>query len=99
MLFNDHGSKKASIKVTNLCHVPNSIGKFYQDYVACDVVGMDACYILLRRPWQQDIDATFRGKMNIYMFTWEGKRIAMKPIPPVPKSAKEEKPKFIFICN
>jgi len=33
------------------------------------------------------------------MFAWEGKKIAMKPIPPVPRPAKEEKPKFITICN
>jgi len=33
------------------------------------------------------------------MFAWEGKKIAMKPIPPVPRPAKEEKPKFISICN
>jgi len=25
------------IKVTILCHVPISIGKFYQDFVACDI--------------------------------------------------------------
>ena len=32
------------------------------------------------------------------MFTWEGKRIITKLIPPVPKQAKE-KSKFISICN
>jgi len=32
------------------------------------------------------------------MFSWESKRIAMKPIPPPPKPTKGE-PKFIFICN
>ena len=35
----------------------------------------------------------------MYMFTWEGKRIAMKPIPPPPKPTKGEEPKFISICN
>ena len=50
--------KGPSIKVTNLCHVSISIGKFYQDFVACDVVDMDACHILLGRLWQHDIDAT-----------------------------------------
>jgi len=75
-----------------------SIGKFNQDSVTCDV-DMDACHILLGRPWQHDVDATHCGKRNIYMFTWEGKRITMKPIPHVPKLAKEEKPKFISICN
>jgi len=81
--------KSPCIKVTNLCHVPISIGKFYQDFTTCDIVDMDACHIHSERPWQQDVNATHRGKRNIYMFTWEGKRIAMKLIPPVPKLTKE----------
>ena len=36
-----------SIKVTDHCHVPISIGKFYKDSIACDVIDMDACHILL----------------------------------------------------
>jgi len=71
--------KGPCIKVTNLCQVPISIGKFYQDSVTSDVVDMDACHILLGRPWKYDVDATYQGKRNIYMFMWEGKRIAMKP--------------------
>ena len=42
--------KGPSIKVTEQCHVPISIGKIYQDSVTCDVVDMDACHILLGRP-------------------------------------------------
>jgi len=38
---------------------------------------MDECHTLLRRPWQHDVDATHRDKMNIYMFNWKGKRVAM----------------------
>jgi len=68
--------KGPSIKITGLCYVPISIGKFYQDSVACDVVDMNACHILLGRSWQHDVHAAHRGKRNIYMFTWEGKRIA-----------------------
>jgi len=33
------------------------------------------------------------------MFTWEGKKIAMKPIPPPLKLTKEEKSKYISVCN
>jgi len=33
------------------------------------------------------------------MFTWEGKKIAMRLIPLVPRPVQEEKPKFISICN
>jgi len=90
--------KGPCIKITNLCQVPVSISKFYQDSVTYDV-DMDACRILLGRPWQYDVDATYRGKRNIYMFTWEGKRIAMMLIPPPLRPTKEEKPKFITICN
>ena len=42
--------KGPSIKATDLCHVPIPIGEFYQDFVTCDVVDMDACHILLGRP-------------------------------------------------
>ena len=43
-------NKGPSIKVTYQYHVPISIDKFYQDFVACDVVDMDTCHILLGRP-------------------------------------------------
>ena len=39
-----------SIKVTDFCHVPISTGKFYKEFVVCDVVNMDAYHILLGRP-------------------------------------------------
>jgi len=42
--------KGLSIKVTDLCHIPISIDKFYQDFIACDIVEMDKCYIFLGRP-------------------------------------------------
>jgi len=48
--------------VTELCHVFISNGKFYHDSIACDVIDMDAYYILLRRLWKHDIDATHRDK-------------------------------------
>ena len=82
--------KVPCIQVTNLCYVSVLISKFYQDSVTCDIVDMDACHILLGRPWQYDVDATHRGKRNIFMFTWDGNRIDMKPIPPPPKLTKEK---------
>ena len=42
--------KGPCIKVTDRCHVPISIGKFYRDPITCDVVDMDKCHILLGRP-------------------------------------------------
>jgi hypothetical protein len=43
--------KGNDIQVTKKCLVQFSIGKNYQDEVMCDVVPMDACHILLGRPW------------------------------------------------
>nr|GMD29224.1 transposon Ty3-I Gag-Pol polyprotein [Ipomoea batatas] len=40
-----------SVMVMEVCHVPVSIGKSYQDTVTCEVIDMDACHILLGRPW------------------------------------------------
>jgi len=34
-----------TIKVLYLYYVSLSVGKFYQDFIACDVVDMDKCYI------------------------------------------------------
>ena len=79
--------------------MPISIDKFYQDSVTCDVVDMDACHILLGRPWQHAVDATHRGKKNVYMFLWKGKRVAMTPLPYISKPAKEEESKFLSICT
>ena len=82
--------KGSSINVTDLCHIPISIGKYYQDFISCDVVDMDACHILLGRPWQDDVDATHRGKMNIYMFNWKGKKVVIRLIQLAPKSTKKK---------
>jgi len=88
--------KDPSIKVTDLCHVPISIDEFYRDSIACDVVDMDKCHILLGRPWQHNIDATHKGKKNMYMFTWNGKRVGMRPILPTPKSTKEKASSYTY---
>ncbi|GKE60239.1 hypothetical protein Tco_1510606, partial [Tanacetum coccineum] len=50
--------KGPTLKVTEICKVPLAIGKHYNELVACDVVDMEACHVLLGRPWQHDMDAT-----------------------------------------
>ncbi|GJZ20861.1 transposon ty3-I gag-pol polyprotein [Tanacetum coccineum] len=54
--------------------------KHYNELVTCDVVDIEACQVLLARPWQHDMDATHQGKSDMYLFKWSGKTIAMLPL-------------------
>ena len=63
--------------VNEVSKVQFSIGKFYQDEIVCDVVDMHACHLLLGRPWQFDVDAVHKGKDNVYVFPWKGKKITL----------------------
>ena len=68
--------KGDEVKVTKRCLVPFSIQKKYFDEVWCDVVPMDACHILLGRPWQYDRQRMHDGKQRqsaIYFAANEGK--------------------------
>ncbi|GJR07731.1 zf-CCHC domain-containing protein [Tanacetum coccineum] len=42
------------VKVTQRCLVAFSIGNKYKDELRCEVVPMDACHLLLGRPWLYD---------------------------------------------
>ncbi|GJT57850.1 hypothetical protein Tco_0992904 [Tanacetum coccineum] len=37
------------------------LGGHYNELVTCDVVVIEACHVLLRRPWQHDVDSTHQG--------------------------------------
>ncbi|CAL9026298.1 unnamed protein product [Prunus brigantina] len=82
--------KGPSVRVAETCRVPLSIGKHYRDDVLCDVIDMDACHILLGRPWQFDVDATFKGRDNVILFSWNNRKIAMATTQP-PKQSVEPK--------
>jgi hypothetical protein len=43
--------------VTERCCFTFSIGKHYSDSILYDVMEMDACHLILGRPWQFDVDA------------------------------------------
>ncbi len=43
--------KGPTVKVTEICHVPISIGKIYKDEIVFNIVDMDASHVLLGRPW------------------------------------------------
>ena len=42
---------------------------------------MDACHLILGRPWQYDVCAKHDGKTNIYTITKDGIEYTMPPFP------------------
>ena len=43
---------------------------------------MDACHLLLGRPWQFDTDVIHHGQSNTYSFKLKGKKMTLTPSPP-----------------
>ncbi|GJR69954.1 hypothetical protein Tco_0016019 [Tanacetum coccineum] len=82
--------KVLALKVTKICKVSLAIGKHYNELVTCDVIDIEACHVLLRRPWKHDMDATHQGKSNMYLFRWSGKTIAMLSLSVISPKTKLE---------
>jgi hypothetical protein len=73
--INDSGK----VKVTHKVRVHFSIG-MYSDYADCDVVPMEACSLVLGRPWEYDTDACHHGRSNTYTFRHKDKNITLLPL-------------------
>ncbi len=74
---------KEGIHVTRQAKVLLNFGSFI-DTVICDVVPMDACHVLLGRPWEFDRDAIKYGTTNKYDIKTEaGIRYILKPLSPM----------------
>ena len=69
------------VKVTRLVHVNFVIGS-YHGSVECDIVPMEACNILLGRPWQFDTDCLYHGRSNQYSLIYHDKKIVLLPMSP-----------------
>ena len=80
--FNNSGKAK----VTQSARVHFSIGS-YHDYADFDVVPMQACSLLLGRPWQYDNNVVHHGRQNRYTFMFKGKTIAVLPLTPAENCA------------
>ncbi|XP_074298982.1 uncharacterized protein LOC141629974 [Silene latifolia] len=78
-------NKGAEVRVDKQCLVSFSIGKNYVDEVLCDVLPMDACHLLLGRPWEFERDSIHHGKENTYSFKFASKRVILSPLPPTIK--------------
>jgi hypothetical protein len=67
------------LKVTHKVRLKFSVGN-YEDTVICDVLPMDACHVLLGRPWQFDKRSTHEGRSNVYSLWHKGKRHVLHPM-------------------
>lgn len=63
-----------------------SIGKRYKEELWCDVMPMDACHVLLGRPWLFDRRVRHDGYKNTYTFLVNHQPITLTPSIPIPPS-------------
>ncbi|XP_059070715.1 uncharacterized protein LOC131860330 [Cryptomeria japonica] len=77
-------NKEQQTIVDEQCWISFAIGE-YEDKVLCEVVHMDACHLLLGRPWQYDTSAQHDGKKNVYHIKKNGDSFTMTPLPDEPK--------------
>ncbi|XP_048229055.1 uncharacterized protein LOC125369826 [Ricinus communis] len=67
--------------VTKQVRVAFGVQKF-QDEVLCDVIPMQACHLLLGRPWFFDRDVIYKGRSNCYCLTLHNKLYTLTPLSP-----------------
>ncbi|CAM8947279.1 unnamed protein product [Rhodiola kirilowii] len=75
-------SKNTDVTVSKRVLVSLAIGATYTDEIYCDIVPMDACHILLGRPWQFDRSVLHDGRANTYSFLFRGKKKFLVPTQP-----------------
>jgi hypothetical protein len=73
--------KGNEVIVSKRCLVKFSIGTKYKDKTWCDVVAMDACHLLLGRPWQYDRNVHHDGQKNTYSLLVDNVKITLLPNP------------------
>ena len=74
-------NEDGDLEVKHQVLVKFSIGK-YKDKVLCDVIPMEACHILLGRPWQFDRKTTHHGYTNEITLQHHSKTFVLHPFTP-----------------
>ncbi|GJZ63434.1 hypothetical protein Tco_0619855 [Tanacetum coccineum] len=73
-----------------VCRIPVTVKKSYKVEVLCIVDDIDECHILLGRPWRCEVNCKYDLIKNIYLFSWEGRRIVIVPPKVTPQLPKPE---------
>ncbi|PKU77677.1 hypothetical protein MA16_Dca013469 [Dendrobium catenatum] len=66
--------KENEVRVTKRCLINFSVGNFMEQ-VWCDVVPIDACHLLIGRPWQFDRKTIHDRETNTYSFKHQTKNL------------------------
>ncbi|XP_076901793.1 uncharacterized protein LOC143556338 [Bidens hawaiensis] len=90
--------KGGEVTVSKKALVSFSIGTTYKDDVVCDVVPMDACHLLLGRPWEYDQNIEHDGRSNSYSFMFGGVKITLVPSKPKHLATKQSG-NLLTICQ
>jgi len=75
-------NQSKGLQVNSRCLVSFSIWKNYCDELWFDVIPMDACHMLLGRPWLFDRKVNHNGYLNTYSFTKDGKKVTLSSLTP-----------------
>ncbi|XP_018462540.2 uncharacterized protein LOC108833623 [Raphanus sativus] len=68
--------------ITRRTLVQFSVVDAYRDEIYCDLVPMDACHLLLGRPWEFDRRVIHDGFLNTYTFRFNDRTFTLKPTIP-----------------
>ncbi|XP_013669653.2 uncharacterized protein LOC106374105 [Brassica napus] len=76
--------------ITRRALVQFSAGNTYKYQIYCDLVPMDACHLLLGRPWEFNHRVIHDGFLNTYTFRFNDRTFTLKPTnPSVPEQPAE----------
>ncbi|XP_076910828.1 uncharacterized protein LOC143568597 [Bidens hawaiensis] len=74
--------KGGEVTVSKRALVSISVGTTYKDDIWCDVIAIDACHLLLGRPWEFDRSIEHNGRSNTYSFMFGGVKLTLVPSKP-----------------
>jgi hypothetical protein len=72
--------KGNEVTINKRCLINFSIDKTYKLEVWCDFILMDACHLLLGRPWKYDRKVMHDGEKNTYTFWKDGSKVVLLPL-------------------
>ena len=74
--------QKTDLLITRRAMISFSVGNSYKDQIQCDVAPMDACHLLLGRPWIYDRRIHHDGFKNTYSFRFQDRNFTLQPSEP-----------------